>query len=360
MEAAESKQQQSNTTSLFLCNINSFLPSLQHQLPSPLPVQGAGISRSSSTLPMEHAHGGTLCAEDQKKPLTVTSCLLPARSLRSTAAVAPAAQAQSQADGDLGIRSLSFSKILSFRMARAPSSLSTNSDNYIDQLDHHVTAAKGNSTKQEREEEKLKQVCRSQSVPASVSRFKLTKGLRRVAAEENIRVFRLRVVPLVPPEASVTAAREEAAAAEDIAAEEAVCRICMVALSEEAVLKLECCCKGELALAHRGCAIKWFSIKGNGTCDVCSKEVLNLPVTLRRLHDHPPSIIHQAQGAQQQANADRTAATTASRYRVWHGTPILVIISMLAYFCFLEQLLVALLSVYLEQLICCLPDRSNS
>ncbi|TKW36713.1 hypothetical protein SEVIR_1G000200v4 [Setaria viridis] len=340
MEAAESKQQQSNTTSLFLCNINSFLPSLQHQLPSPLPVQGAGISRSSSTLPMEHAHGGTLCAEDQKKPLTVTSCLLPARSLRSTAAVAPAAQAQSQADGDLGIRSLSFSKILSFRMARAPSSLSTNSDNYIDQLDHHVTAAKGNSTKQEREEEKLKQVCRSQSVPASVSRFKLTKGLRRVAAEENIRVFRLRVVPLVPPEASVTAAREEAAAAEDIAAEEAVCRICMVALSEEAVLKLECCCKGELALAHRGCAIKWFSIKGNGTCDVCSKEVLNLPVTLRRLHDHPPSIIHQAQGAQQQANADRTAATTASRYRVWHGTPILVIISMLAYFCFLEQLLV--------------------
>jgi len=146
------------------------------------------------------------------------------------------------------------------------------------------------------------------------------------------------VVPLVPQtEASATAAAgEEEAAAEDIAAEEAVCRICMVALSEEAVLKLECCCKGELALAHRGCAIKWFSIKGNGTCDVCSQEVLNLPVTLRRLHHHP-SI-----QAQQQADPT-TTATSSRRYRVWHGTPILVIISMLAYFCFLEQLLVACL-----------------
>ncbi|CAN6236785.1 unnamed protein product [Urochloa humidicola] len=295
------------------------------------PTQREGIS--SSSLPMEDAHGSTLSAEDQKKPLSVTSCLLPARSLRSTAAIAPAAQAQSQADG---IRSLSFSKLLSFRMARAPSSLS--SSDYIDKLDHDI-AASNSSTK---EEENLKQVCRSQSVPTSIRRFKAGKGLRRVAAEENIR---LRVVPVAPPEASVAAgdAEEE----EDIAAEEAVCRICMVALSEEAVLKLECCCKGELALAHRGCAIKWFSIKGNGTCDVCNQEVLNLPVTLRRLHDHP-SIQIQAAVAQAQAQAQGAlqlqqpdpASSGSRRCRVWHGTPILVIISMLAYFCFLEQLLV--------------------
>lgn len=135
---------------------------------------------------------------------------------------------------------------------------------------------------------------------------------------------------------------------EDIAAEEAVCRICMVALSEEAVFKLECCCKGELALAHRACAIKWFSIKGNGSCDVCSQEVLNLPVTLRRLPDRQ-SVIQAAAAAQAQGTqadgggGDPTATTNTTRYRVWHGTPILIIVSMLAYFCFLEQLLVSCL-----------------
>ncbi|XP_039843216.1 uncharacterized protein LOC120702988 isoform X1 [Panicum virgatum] len=299
-------------------------------------------------LPIQHG-GTTLSAEDQKKPLSVTSCLLPARSLRSTAAVAPAAHAQSQADGDLCIRSLSFSKLFSFRMARAPSSLST--PEHIDQIDPDAAASNcsaltpGNSST--KEEDKLKQIRRSQSMPTSGRRFKMAKGLRRVADSSSLGpapagVFRLRVVPLVPQtEGSVTAAggeEEAAAAAEDIAAEEAVCRICMVALSEEAVLKLECRCKGELALAHRGCAIKWFSIKGNGTCDVCSQEVLNLPVTLLRLHHHP-SI--QAQGVQQQADPTTTATSSRGRrYRVWHGTPILVIISMLAYFCFLEQLLV--------------------
>lgn len=120
-------------------------------------------------------------------------------------------------------------------------------------------------------------------------------------------------------------------------------------LSEEAVLKLECCCKGELALAHRACAIKWFSIKGNGTCDVCSQEVLNLPVTLRRLPNPPaddPAIVQSAVALEAGGAGDPTTAATTtsssrySSYRVWHGTPMLVVVRMLAYFCFLEQLLV--------------------
>ncbi|CAA0836491.1 RING/U-box superfamily protein [Striga hermonthica] len=115
---------------------------------------------------------------------------------------------------------------------------------------------------------------------------------------------------------------------EDIPQEEAVCRICLDELSENSnTLKMECSCKGELALAHQECAIKWFSIKGNRTCDVCKQEVKNLSVTLLRV-----------QNGENRGNGSIPAVI--GRYRVWQDVPILVIVSMLAYFCFLEQLLV--------------------
>lgn len=117
---------------------------------------------------------------------------------------------------------------------------------------------------------------------------------------------------------------------EDIPEEEAVCRICLVELCEGGeTLKMECSCKGELALAHEECAVKWFSIKGNKTCDICNQEVINLPVTLLRIQN--VQSISRATGARQ---------SDVSGSRAWQELPVLAIISMLAYFCFLEQLLV--------------------
>ncbi|KAK9128115.1 hypothetical protein Syun_016912 [Stephania yunnanensis] len=116
---------------------------------------------------------------------------------------------------------------------------------------------------------------------------------------------------------------------EDIPEEEAVCRICLVELSEGGdTLKMECSCRGELALAHKECAIKWFSIKGNKNCEVCKQEVQNLPVTLLRIQD--VETLHR----------DGNRVHHMATLRVWHDMPILVIVGMLAYFCFLEQLLV--------------------
>ncbi|KAI3823252.1 hypothetical protein L1987_04685 [Smallanthus sonchifolius] len=120
---------------------------------------------------------------------------------------------------------------------------------------------------------------------------------------------------------------------EDIPEEEAVCRICLVELCEGGeTLKMECSCKGELALAHKDCAVKWFSIKGNKTCDVCHQDVQNLPVTLLKIQS---SVRNQNVGA-----SPMEVNGYGDVYRVWQEVPILVIVSMLAYFCFIEQLLV--------------------
>ncbi|KAK7261367.1 hypothetical protein RIF29_27676 [Crotalaria pallida] len=170
-------------------------------------------------------------------------------------------------------------------------------------------------------------IARSRSVPVNNKE----QSLRRMDSH-------FRIIPSIPlvkggSERSTTSTTKDTesdeADGEDIGEEEAVCRICMVDLCEGGeTFKLECSCKGELALAHQECAIKWFSIKGNKTCDVCKDEVQNLSVTLLRV----PSVPTQNTGANSQADRDE--------YRVWQELPVLVIVSMLAYFCFLEELLV--------------------
>uniref|UniRef100_A0ACD5WMH4 Uncharacterized protein n=1 Tax=Avena sativa TaxID=4498 RepID=A0ACD5WMH4_AVESA len=180
---------------------------------------------------------------------------------------------------------------------------------------------------------------RSQSLPMSMKKFNSMKNIKRMNSLGGV----YRVVPSTPrdpaapsnlvPDIEPTESGAGEEDGEDIAEEEAVCRICMVELSEgSGTMKLECSCKGELALAHKDCALKWFSIKGTRTCEVCKAVVQNLPVTLLRVQSVRAEASRVGNGG---ANAARYA-----QYRLWHGTPILVIISILAYFCFLEQLLV--------------------
>ncbi|GMN21506.1 hypothetical protein TIFTF001_045512 [Ficus carica] len=170
---------------------------------------------------------------------------------------------------------------------------------------------------------------RSLSVPVNVK----ARSLRRMDSGGMIRVISATPRPASVDSASpndahaIESASEDAG--EDIPEEEAVCRICLVELGEGGdTLKMECSCKGDLALAHKECAVKWFSIKGNKTCDVCKQDVKNLPVTLLKIH-HSQTLRRPPATSQQRET---------TRYR--QDVPVLVMVSMLAYFCFLEQLLI--------------------
>lgn len=60
------------------------------------------------------------------------------------------------------------------------------------------------------------------------------------------------------------------------------CRICLEDVTEEELasgeaIYLDCACRGNNALRHKACAERWAAVKGDTTCEVCGKTVLNLP-----------------------------------------------------------------------------------
>ncbi|XP_010529781.1 PREDICTED: uncharacterized protein LOC104806533 [Tarenaya hassleriana] len=57
------------------------------------------------------------------------------------------------------------------------------------------------------------------------------------------------------------------------------CRICQLGVERESgggEIELGCCCKDDLAIAHRQCAETWFKIKGDKICEICRSVARNV------------------------------------------------------------------------------------
>ncbi|CAO2813267.1 unnamed protein product [Amaranthus hypochondriacus] len=64
---------------------------------------------------------------------------------------------------------------------------------------------------------------------------------------------------------------------------EKVCRICQLSSDHLPagtgnlnLVLLGCACRGELGISHYNCALLWFQLKGNRTCEICGKAAKNI------------------------------------------------------------------------------------
>lgn len=51
-------------------------------------------------------------------------------------------------------------------------------------------------------------------------------------------------------------------------------------------ISLDCQCRGDLALRHRACAIKWSRVKGDAVCDICKSTVRAMASFVETLQVH--------------------------------------------------------------------------
>ncbi|XP_076882364.1 uncharacterized protein LOC143530818 [Bidens hawaiensis] len=103
------------------------------------------------------------------------------------------------------------------------------------------------------------------------------------------------------------------------------CRICHLSLDltndkscENGVaFELGCCCKDDLAAAHKHCAEAWFKIKGNKTCEICGSIASNVAGA------NEAELMEQwneANDAMSSATAPGgTATATADNRNFWQG-----------------------------------------
>ncbi|CAM8966413.1 unnamed protein product [Rhodiola kirilowii] len=164
-------------------------------------------------------------------------------------------------------------------------------------------------------------IYRSRSVPVSYSDAIMRE-------EDHVKV--LRVVPNRRMSERNTALLSASAIhnvdEDDITEDEAVCRICLGELGEEA-FKLECDCKGDLALVHKQCIQRWFNIRGNRTCEICRKKVRNVAVKVKRMRSVNLNFLRE------------TPVTYEEM--IWNEALLLYVISWIAYMLFIKVLQVS-------------------
>ncbi|KAD5962059.1 hypothetical protein R6Q59_014411 [Mikania micrantha] len=102
------------------------------------------------------------------------------------------------------------------------------------------------------------------------------------------------------------------------------CRICHLSLDltnqdcENGIpIELGCCCKDDLAAAHKHCAEAWFKIKGNKICEICGSIARNVAgANEAELSDQ----WNEANDALSSAAAPRGTTTATSENRTfWQG-----------------------------------------